>query len=84
MWEYEASENPPASANFLWPNKFSRHIGDKAFGLVLADVIGFLRPKDDGHCPTRRSICFWAANRLAGGLDLELVRLSKSLVASRL
>lgn len=45
MWEYEASDSAPASANLSWPNKFSRHIGDKAFGLLIADVMGLPVPK---------------------------------------
>jgi hypothetical protein len=45
MWEYEASDSAPASANLRWPNRFSRHIGDKAFGLLVADVMGLSVPK---------------------------------------
>jgi hypothetical protein len=44
MWEYEASDSPPASASFTWPNRFSRHIGDKAFGLLVADAINLPVP----------------------------------------
>jgi hypothetical protein len=45
MWEYEASDSAPANANLSWPNRFSRHIGDKAFGLLIADVIGLPVPR---------------------------------------
>jgi hypothetical protein len=45
MWEYEASESAPASATLAWPNRFSRYIGDKAFGLLVADVVGLPVPK---------------------------------------
>ena len=45
MWEYETSDSAPASANLAWPNRFSRHIGDKAFGLLVADVMGLQVPK---------------------------------------
>jgi hypothetical protein len=45
MWEYEASDSAPASTNLAWPNRFSRHIGDKVFGLLVADVIGLPVPK---------------------------------------
>lgn len=45
MWEYEASDSAPANANLAWPNRFSRHIGDKAFGLLVADVMGLSVPK---------------------------------------
>jgi hypothetical protein len=45
MWEYEASDSAPAASNLVWPNRFSRHIGDKAFGLLVADTTGALVPK---------------------------------------
>src|SRR5579872_1560034 len=41
MWEYEGSDSAPAKPNVAWPNRFSRHIGDKAFGLLVADALGF-------------------------------------------
>lgn len=44
MWEYEPTDSAPASANVSWPNRFSRHIGDKAFGLLMADALGFAVP----------------------------------------
>jgi hypothetical protein len=45
MWEYEASDSPPVSANLNWPNRFSRHLGDKVFGLLVADAMGLPIPK---------------------------------------
>jgi hypothetical protein len=45
MWEYEPSDNAPAVPNVAWPNRFSRHIGDKAFGLLIADALGFPVPR---------------------------------------
>lgn len=45
MWEYEASDSAPAAPNLNWPNRFSQHIGDKVFGLLIADAIGFSVPK---------------------------------------
>lgn len=45
MWEYEASDSAPANANLAWPNRFSKHIGDKVFGLLVADIIGLPVPK---------------------------------------
>jgi hypothetical protein len=45
MWEYESSDSAPASPNLGWPNRFSRHIGDKAFGLLVADAMGLPVPK---------------------------------------
>ena len=44
MWEYEGSDSAPAKPNVAWPNRFSRHIGDKAFGLLVADALGFEVP----------------------------------------
>lgn len=45
MWEYERSDSAPSKPNVAWPNRFSRHIGDKAFGLLVADAIGLPVPK---------------------------------------
>ncbi|QOZ32104.1 hypothetical protein [Bradyrhizobium sp. CCBAU 53421] len=45
MWEYEKSTRAPAQARLTWPNKFSRHIGDKAFGLMIADAMGLRVPR---------------------------------------
>ncbi|MCA6108970.1 hypothetical protein [Bradyrhizobium cenepequi] len=44
MWEYEASDSAPALSNLVWPNHFSRHVGDKVFGLLVADVMGMPVP----------------------------------------
>ena len=45
MWEYEGSDSAPSEANLTWPNRFSRHIGDKAFGLLVADAMGLPVPR---------------------------------------
>jgi hypothetical protein len=39
MWEYEPSATAPMEASLTWPNRFSRHIGDKVFGLLIAEII---------------------------------------------
>lgn len=44
IWEVFDSAPPPNSPRILWPNPFSRMIGDKVFGLVVADALGFLVP----------------------------------------
>jgi hypothetical protein len=44
MWEYEKTSRAPAEARLTWPNRFSRHIGDKAYGLMIADAIGLKVP----------------------------------------
>jgi hypothetical protein len=43
MWEYESTDSAP-TANVSWPNRFSRHVGDKTFGLLMADALGFSVP----------------------------------------
>lgn len=45
LWEYEEIAEEPASASFAWPNRFSRHIGDKAYGLIMASLIGLPVPE---------------------------------------
>lgn len=45
LWELEHAELPPAAPAPKWPNRFSRHIGDKAFGLLVAHLCGQPVPK---------------------------------------
>jgi hypothetical protein len=45
MWEYEKTARVPTQARLTWPNKFSRHIGDKAYGLMIADAMGLKVPR---------------------------------------
>lgn len=46
VWESSDTEITDAQiASSTWPNRFSRHIGDKAYGLLIADALGFLVPK---------------------------------------
>ncbi len=45
IWEMEEPGPPPAGALPAWPNRFSRWIGDKAFGLLVADLIGLDVPR---------------------------------------
>lgn len=40
LWEYEENAPNPVAATMHWPNRFSRHIGDKAFGLLMAWLLG--------------------------------------------
>jgi hypothetical protein len=44
LWETEEVGNVAYPVEILWPNHFSRLIGDKAFGLLLADVLGLPVP----------------------------------------
>jgi hypothetical protein len=44
-WELEQLERPPTiEARVRWPNRFSRMIGDKAFGLLVAAHLGLPVP----------------------------------------
>lgn len=45
FWEYEEHANPLSSSSIItWPNDFSRLIGDKAYGLLMAHLCGELVP----------------------------------------
>jgi len=44
VWEMEPAEPILLDAIISWPNRFSRLIGDKAFGLLIADTLGFPVP----------------------------------------
>lgn len=45
IWEHEKNVPVPATPNIRWPNRFSRMIGDKAFGLLVADLMGAPVPR---------------------------------------
>lgn len=44
VWEYELFENTKHKFKITWPNKFSKFIGDKTFGLIIADYLGLNVP----------------------------------------
>lgn len=44
-WEFQNVGKSAIEPNKKWPNKFSRLIGDKAFGLLLASEIGLPVPR---------------------------------------
>ncbi len=44
LWESERVGTCNQKPNLSWPNRFSRLIGDKAFGLLVADLIGMPVP----------------------------------------
>jgi hypothetical protein len=44
-WEFETVANFTSEARFHWPNAFSRMIGDKLFGLLVADGLGLSVPR---------------------------------------
>lgn len=45
IWEYEYYDSIENDIKIQWPNRFSKFIGDKAFGLLIADCLGIKVPK---------------------------------------
>jgi hypothetical protein len=45
IWEVEQIDECHITPHISWPNNFSRFIGDKVFGLLIADEIGLFVPK---------------------------------------
>ena len=45
IWEYEKLSQFNNKPTISWPNKFSKFIGDKVFGLLVADSLGLKVPK---------------------------------------
>lgn len=45
VWEIEDAVRIATNPEVSWPNRFSRFIGDKAFGLLVASLIGVLVPR---------------------------------------
>ncbi|GAA4215776.1 hypothetical protein GCM10022290_01460 [Sagittula marina] len=45
FWEYAEDFAPGGPVRVEWPNDFSRMIGDKAYGLLIADINGFPVPR---------------------------------------
>lgn len=50
LWEIESVGQVESSAQCSWPNNFSRFLGDKAFGLLVGDIIGLPVPKTTVVC----------------------------------
>jgi hypothetical protein len=44
IWESRPTEARHLTPHFAWPNQFSRFIGDKAYGLLIASIIGLPVP----------------------------------------
>ena len=44
IWEFEEFDKYEYDTKIQWPNKFSQFIGDKTFGLIIADYLGFNVP----------------------------------------
>jgi hypothetical protein len=45
IWQLEQVRVAAARPGWNWPNRFSRFIGDKVYGLLVAHVLGFAVPK---------------------------------------
>ncbi|HEY0169865.1 MAG TPA: hypothetical protein VGB98_02345 [Pyrinomonadaceae bacterium] len=45
VWELERMGESHARGDTRWPNRFSRFVGDKAFGLLVADAVGLPVPR---------------------------------------
>ena len=45
IWEHETGVPPAHAPTIHWPNRFSRMIGDKVFGLLMADLLGIAVPR---------------------------------------
>ncbi|HEX8585936.1 MAG TPA: hypothetical protein VF680_16190 [Allosphingosinicella sp.] len=45
LWEVEPNADIRDAPVPRWPNRFSRHLGDKAFGLLVADALGIPVPE---------------------------------------
>ena len=44
VWELEEGAPLSLTAEIAWPNRFSRFLGDKVFGLLVADTVGLRVP----------------------------------------
>ncbi len=44
IWELEEVNAPDSIPDISWPNNFSRMLGDKAYGLLIADSLGLPTP----------------------------------------
>lgn len=45
IWQLEQVRVAGARPSWNWPNRFSRFVGDKVYGLLIAHVLGFAVPK---------------------------------------
>ncbi len=45
IWEIEEPGLAPTGTDVSWPNRFSRVVGDKAYGLLIAHLIGLKVPR---------------------------------------
>jgi hypothetical protein len=66
LWEYEESADDGGTPTMAWPNRFSRHIGDKAYGLLMADLVGLPVPDTLAIC---RRVAPFRFGKATGGME---------------
>ena len=70
IWEAEETPYSPLSAMPKWPNSFSEFIGDKVFGLLIAEALGLRIPRATALCRTVSPFIFGQAT----GSDVKWLR----------
>src|SRR5439155_1795669 len=45
LWEEELTNPVELAPVVAWPNRFSRFVGDKTYGLLVADAVGLAVPR---------------------------------------
>ncbi len=65
IWEVEDQPIPPSRPQTMWPNRFSRLLGDKTFGLLIAWVTGLKVPRT--VVVNRRVAPFWFGDSTGTG-----------------
>lgn len=69
IWEEEWEEAVTLSPRIEWPNRFSRFLGDKAFGLLVADAVGLPVP---GTTVVSRAVAPFEFGRDTGNAEIWL------------
>jgi hypothetical protein len=67
LWEHETGMSIEVEATLRWPNRFSRLLGDKAFGLLVADQLGLPVPRT---LVIGRRVAPFAFGRLTGSAEV--------------
>jgi len=65
VWEIEETGTSPSAITVAWPNRFSQWVGDKAFGLLIAHLIGLKVPRTNVICRRVAPFSFGADTGLA-------------------
>ena len=70
IWELEDNQYTPANPDIYWPNRFSKFLGDKTYGLLIANLLGL--PVPQTTCISRRIAPFYFGQ--STGLDETWIR----------